>query len=162
MPISLRPFSPSDRFLLSRWLRDADTIAHVGPRAAVDAEIALAQSSPSSLIRIVLGAGQPIGYAHAFDSGLAANPPARVPAGSYQAAVLIGSPPHRAGDAEAGALRMLADEVFAHTLAVAVAVYVPVRDEAAMRRIERAGFTWRAIEHDPSVGPLWILTRERP
>jgi hypothetical protein len=49
--VTVRPFLPADRFVLNRWLGEPDVIAWFGSRGAADAEIALAQSSPSSLIR---------------------------------------------------------------------------------------------------------------
>ncbi len=161
MTISLRPFKQADRFILNRWLGEPDVVAWFGSRGAAEAEIALAQSSPSSFIRVILFSGAPIGYAQAFDIGLSGMEHPAIPSGSYDADVFIGSTPHRGLGHGALALRMLADEVFATTLAVSVAITVPLRNEAAVRRIERAGFAWQAVIHDQLLGPLWILRRDR-
>jgi RimJ/RimL family protein N-acetyltransferase len=87
--------------------------------------------------------------------------PAALPAGSYEADVFIGSPLHRGKGFGATALVLLASEVFTTTLAVAFGVIVPVRNEAAVRLIERAGFIWREVCHDLLLGPCWVLTAER-
>jgi RimJ/RimL family protein N-acetyltransferase len=159
--VTVRPFLPADRFVLNRWLGEPDVIAWFGSRGAADAEIALAQSSPSSLIRIILFEGAPIGYAQAFDIGLSGFEHVAIPSGSYDADVFIGSTAHRGLGYGATALRLLTDEVFASTFTVSVAITVPLRNEAAVRRIERAGFTWQAVVHDALLGPLWILRRDR-
>jgi RimJ/RimL family protein N-acetyltransferase len=161
MTVSLRPLTQADRFVLNRWLGEPDVIAWFGSRSAAEAELALAQSSPSSFIRIILFDGIPIGYAQAFDIGLSGMEHPAIPSGSYDADVFVGSTPHRGLGHGATALRRLTDEVFATTLAVAVAITVPLRNEAAVRRIERAGFTWQAVIHDAMLGPLWILRRDR-
>jgi RimJ/RimL family protein N-acetyltransferase len=161
MTVTLRPFTIGDRFLLNRWLGEVDVVSWFGSRGAADAEIALAQSSPSSLLRVIACDGQAIGYAQAFDVGLSGFRHPAVPSGSYDADVFIGSTAHRGRGYGAEGLRLLADEVFATTLSVSVAITVPLRNEAAVRRIERAGFTWQAVIQDASLGPLWILRRDR-
>lgn len=160
--ITLRPFTPADRFLLNRWLGAPDVVAWFGSRGAADAEIALAQSSPSSLLRIICFDATPIGYAQAFDVGLTGAPShASVPAGSYGADVFIGSDAHRGLGYGATALALLAADVFATTFALAVVIQVPIRREMAVRRIERAGFSWRAVLADPLLGPVWIMRMDR-
>ena len=160
--VTLRDFKPADRFLLNRWLGAPDVVAWFGSRGAADAEITLAQSSPSSLLRIICFEGAPIGYAQAFDAGLSGTTShASVPAGSYEADVFIGSDAHRGQGHGATALALLAGEVFATTLALSVVIQVPVRNEMAVRRIERAGFAWQAVLHDGLLGPVWIMRRER-
>jgi RimJ/RimL family protein N-acetyltransferase len=162
MTVSLRPYTLGDRFVLNRWLGEPDVVAWFGSRSAAEAELALAQSSPSSFIRVILFDGAPIGYAQAFDIGLSCFQHPAIPSGSYDADVFIGSTPHRGLGHGAAALRQLTDEVFATTFTVAVAITVPLRNEQAVRRIERAGFTWQAVIHDHLLGPLWILRRDRP
>lgn len=152
---------PADRFVLNRWLGEPDVVAWFGSRSAADAEIAIAHASASSLIRVILFDGAPIGYAQAFDIALTGIEHPEVPSGSYDADVFVGSTPHRGLGYGATALRLLTDEVFATTLAVSVAVTVPLRNEHAVRRIERAGFKWRAVVHDALQGPMWILRRDR-
>ncbi len=159
--VALRPFTGADRFVVARWLRAPHVIAWFGTQGAAEAELGLAQSSPSSLIRMVVVDGAAIGYAQAFDIGLSGLTHVAIPAGSYDADVFIGSTAHRGQGYGADALRLIADEVFATTFAAAVTVTVPVRNESAVRRIERAGFTWHAITEDPLLGPMWILRRDR-
>ncbi len=160
--ITLRPFLPGDRFLLNRWLGEAHVIAWFGSRSAADAELAMAQSSPSSLVRIIERDGLPIGYAQAFDVGVTGGVrPAAMPAGSYEADVFIGAEPYRGKGFGATALSLLRDEVFGQTFAVAFGVIVPVRNKIAVRMIERAGFIWREVCHDPMLGPCWVMTSER-
>lgn len=160
--ITLRDFKSGDRFLLNRWLGSADVVAWFGSRGAADAEIALAQSSPSSLLRIICADAAPIGYAQAFDVGLGGAPTnAAVPAGSYEADVFIGSDLHRGLGHGATGLALLAADVFSTTFALAVTIQVPIRRETAVRRIERAGFSWRAVLHDALLGPVWIMGMDR-
>jgi aminoglycoside 6'-N-acetyltransferase len=160
--VSLRPFGPGDRFLVNRWLGEPHVIAWFGSRSSADAELAMAQSSPSSLIRVILLDGAPIGYAQAFDVGVTGGArPAALASGSYEADVFIGAEPHRGKGYGARALALLRSEVFSSTLAIAVGVIVPVRNEIAVRMIERAGFVWREVCHDPLLGPCWVMTTER-
>jgi hypothetical protein len=72
-----------------------------------------------------------------------------------------GVPRPRDGRA-AEALSLLAEEVFATTLALACYGLVPVTNEAAARAYEGARFRWRQIWSDPVLGPSWVMLRERP
>ena len=160
--VTLREFGPADRFRLNRWLGQPDVVAWFGSRGAAEAEIALAQSSPSSLLRIISVDETPVGYAQAFDVGMTGAPPhPAVPSGSYEADVFIGSDAHRGQGYGATALALLARDVFATSFALAVTIQVPVRNEMAVRRIERAGFSWKAVLHDPLLGPVWIMRVDR-
>jgi hypothetical protein len=73
-----------------------------------------------------------------------------------------GETPQGARPCAAEALALLADEVFATTLALACCGLVPVTNEAAARAYERARFRWQRIWHDPVRGPTWVMLRERP
>ena len=59
-------------------------------------------------------------------------------------------------------LALLAEEVFATTLAVACSGVVSIRNEAAARAYERAGFRWQRIWSDRLLGPSWLMLKERP
>ena len=69
---------------------------------------------------------------------------------------------HRGKGIGETALRLLKDEVFATTLAVAVCVFASIENEAAVRAYEKAGFRWRRVWHDPISGPEWFMIAERP
>jgi hypothetical protein len=74
----------------------------------------------------------------------------------------LGGTPQGAPPCAAAALALLAEEVFATTLALACCGLVPVTNEAAARAYERARFRWQRIWHDPVRGPTWVMLRERP
>ncbi len=59
-------------------------------------------------------------------------------------------------------LALLTEEVFATTLAVACSAVVSIRNEAAVRAYERAGFRWLRVLQDPLLGPSWLMLKERP
>lgn len=161
--ITLRPAAPGDRFMIRRWLADPEVEAWWGSRASAEAEIALAMESPSALCRIIGIAGQPIGYAHAVDAGLWGDTlPAQLPPGCWDLDVLVGTAEHRGRGAGRRAIELLADEVFATTLAVACCLFTSVRNEAAVRAYERAGFSWVGVWDDPEFGPCWVMLKERP
>ena len=52
--------------------------------------------------------------------------------------------------------------MFATTLAVACSGLVSIRNEAAARAYERAGFRWLQVLQDPLLGPSWLMLKERP
>ena len=113
--------------------------------------------------RIVESAGAPIGYAHAVEIGLwGAAPPPEIPTGTWDIDLFIASDEHRGRGLGGAALSLLADEAFATTLAVACCGFVSVRNEAAVRAYERAGFRWQRICHDPLLGASWLMLKERP
>jgi hypothetical protein len=66
------------------------------------------------------------------------------------------------GTLAAEALALLAEEVFATTLAIACCGLVPITNEAVARAHERAQFRWRHVWNDPVLGPSWVMLRERP
>ena len=136
--IRLRPAVPEDRFRIRRWLAEPEIAAWWGNAASAEAEIALAMASDTAVCRIVLFGEEPIGYAHA-----------------------IGSEQHRSRGLGGVALGRLVEEVFATTLAIACCGLVSIRNEAAVRAYERAGFAWRRIWNDPLLGPCWLMARDR-
>jgi aminoglycoside 6'-N-acetyltransferase len=60
------------------------------------------------------------------------------------------------------ALNLLKAEVFSTTLATAVCVFASIRNEAAVRAYEKAGFHWQRIWNDSAVGPSWFMVARRP
>ena len=161
--ISLHPATPEARFRIRRWLAEPEVAAGWGNAGSAEAEINLAMSSAAVLCRIIACEGVPIGYAHALEIGLwAEQRPEELAPGTWHVNFLVASMQHRCPGAESAALSLLAEEVFATTLAVACASIVSIRNEAAVRAYERAGFRWRRICYDPLLGPSWLMLKERP
>jgi aminoglycoside 6'-N-acetyltransferase len=161
--IRLRPAVPEDRFRIRRWLAEPGIAAWWGNAASAEAEIGLAMASDTAVCRIVMCGDEPIGYGHAVDVGLwgGERPPGIEP-GTWDVDLFIASEQHRGRGLGAIALAELAEEVFATTLAVACCGLVSVRNEAAVRAYERAGFAWRRVWHDPLSGPCWLMLKDRP
>lgn len=162
--IALRPVRPEDRFRIRRWLSDPALPAWWGPRGTVEAEITMALESESALCRILErdAGGAPIGYVHAVDLALwGGDAPPGIPAPIYDLDVFVAESQTRARDAT-DALRALVAEVFATTFAMSCCALISVRNEAAARAYENAGFRWREIWHDRIAGPCWVLIAERP
>jgi aminoglycoside 6'-N-acetyltransferase len=156
--LTLRAFSPGDRFILNRWLAEPHVIAWFGSRSIAEAEIAMAQSSGSALVRIVMRDGQPIGYVQAMDCALlGGNRPAAMPDGSYTLTGFIGAVAERGKGLGALALASLRAELFSTTFAPSVAVMVPLKNERAVRFLEKQGFRWDEVWRDAALGPCWVL-----
>ncbi len=159
----LRPATAEDGFMIRRWLKDPALQACWGNRASAEAEITLARISQTALCRIVICEGTPIGYAQAIETGLGAG--ARAPEilpGTWDTQFWI-APARQRGRAVLAAIpALLAQEVFATTLAVACSGLVLIKQEMLVRAYEAAGFRWRRICHDPVFGPAWLLLKERP
>jgi RimJ/RimL family protein N-acetyltransferase len=161
--ILLRPAMPEDRFRIRRWLAEPEIAAWWGNAASAEAEIALAMASDTAVCRIVLFGEEPIGYAHAVDVGLWGGERLQeIEPGTWDVDLFIGSEQHRSRGLGGVALARLVEEVFATTLAVACCGLVPIRNEAAVRAYERAGFVWRRIWNDPLLGPCWLMAKDRP
>ncbi len=161
--IRLRPATPEDRFRIRRWLADPEVQTWWGNAASAEAEITLAMSSDASLCRIIACAGEPIGYAHAVEIGVwGEEQPEDVAPGTWDVDLFIASPEHRGQGAGRRALALLVDEVFATRLAVACCAVVSIKNEAAVRAYEKAGFRWLRIWPDPVIGPAWLMLKERP
>ncbi len=161
--IRLRPAAPEDRVRIRRWLAEPEIVAWWGNAASAEAEIALAMASDTAVCRIITCGEAPIGYAHAVDVGLwGEERPPEIEPGTWDIDLFIASEQHRGRGLGAIALARLVDEVFATTLAVACCGLVSVRNEAAVRAYERAGFAWRRIWNDPLFGPCWLMLKDRP
>lgn len=140
-----------------------DVSAALGPPSAAEATIALAMSDPQGLCRIIEHDGRPAGYAQAVDAGLWNEPlPREIAPGTFDVDLFVGAAELRGKGIGRRALDLLAAEVFSTTLALALAVIVPLRHEAAVRVYEKAGFRWRGIWRDPISGICWVLIRDRP
>jgi aminoglycoside 6'-N-acetyltransferase len=162
-PLALRPATPQDRFLIRRWLAAPDAQEWWGSAASAEAGITLAMASATALPRIIEHEGRPIGYAHAVEIGVwAEERPEDLPAGTWDIDLFLATAEHRGQGPGRIALELLTAEVFATTLAVACSAVVSVRNEAAVRAYEQAGFRWRRIWPDPLFGPCWLMLKERP
>lgn len=158
---SLRPATQEDRFRIRRWLAAPDTELWWGDRASAEAQITLAMGSPAALCRIIEHGADPTGYAQASEVGLWSEAwPQELPPGSWQVAVLLAAGPNQT-EWRRRALDAITEEVFATTLAVACAAAIPVTCEPAVRAYEMAGFRWSRIWHDPLLGAVWLMLKER-
>jgi RimJ/RimL family protein N-acetyltransferase len=152
----------ADRFLIRRWLAAPHVAAWWGSRESGEAAITLAMQSPSALCRMIVAGGQAVGYGHAVDIGLWGETlPPDVPAGAYDIDAFVGEAVQRGRGIGGTAVRLLAEEVFATTLACACCVFAPIKNEAAVRAYEKAGFRWRHVWQDPIDGPSWVMILER-
>lgn len=161
--VCLAPVVRDDRDRIRHWLASTDVRQWWGQADVVGAEIAIALDSASAICRMIEADTKPVGYAHAFDCALLTLPKGRAPEpGIWHCAFLIGSEPHRSRGLHAPALELLMDEVFATTLALGCELRMPVRNEGAVRDLEKIGFRWQRIETDDPLGPVWIMRRDRP
>ncbi len=160
--VSLRPVTPADWPLLLKWLRDPDVQRWWGRPSAVEAEIRLVLETPSALGRIIEADGRPVGYTHAIDAThWGERLPDVLPEWTWDIDIVVAEAAYRGRHVGEEALNQLASEVFGSTFAMALSVFVSVRNEAAVRAYERAGFKWVTVWDDPVAGPEWLMIRER-
>ncbi|MDX2308624.1 MAG: GNAT family N-acetyltransferase [Hyphomicrobium sp.] len=161
--VRLRPLDGhGDRSLVRSWLRRPDIEAWWGPISATDAEVSIALASSTAICRMVVVDDVPVGYCHAIDAQVWGDSlPDELEPGTWDLDIFIASETHRGRGVGPQALSLLKDEVFSTTLAVAVCVFASVRNEAAVRAYERAGFKWQRIWHDGVMGPSWFMTARR-
>ncbi len=161
--VRLRPAKPKDWDMIRAWLTTPDVVAWWGPATATQAEVQIALSSGHALCRIIETDGVAAGYAHAVDATLwGADLPQDLEAGTWDLDLFIAQREHRGRGVGAAALSLLKAEVFASTMALAVCVFPSVKNEAAVRAYEKAGFRWKRIWNDPHMGPSWFMIAERP
>lgn len=161
--VRLAPVGRDDRDRIRRWVAHDRVRSWWGPADVVEAEIAIALQSPSAVCRMIEADGEPVGYAHAFDGGLLTPMPGRgQEPGIWQCAFCIGSEAHRGHGLGATALELLTQEIFNTTLALGCEQRIPVRNERAVRDLEKIGFRWHRIEPEDPLGPVWIMRRDRP
>jgi RimJ/RimL family protein N-acetyltransferase len=160
--IRLRPATPQDRFLLRRWVASPH-FTWRDSAATAEAEITLAMGSSAAMPRIVERDGTPVGYAQAVEIGLwGASLPQSMPAGSWMIDYFLASSPEDGREVGSTVLKLLTQEVFSTTLAVACCSVVAISDEAAARSYERAGFRWLRVLQEPGPGLSWLMQLERP
>lgn len=161
--VRLRPVRAKDWDTVSAWLAMPDVEAWWGPASATQAEIRIALQSGHAICRIIEVDGVAAGYAHAVDATLwGADLPQDLAPGTWDLDLFIASREQRGRGVGAEALRQLKGEVFATTMALAVCVFPSIRNEAAVRAYEKAGFRWQRIWNDPHMGPSWFMIAERP
>ncbi|MCH9808712.1 MAG: acetyltransferase [Alphaproteobacteria bacterium] len=160
--VFLRPVTEADWPLLLNWLRDPDVQRWWGRPSAVEAEIRLVLETPSALGRIIECDGKPVGYIHAIDAThWGEQLPDVLPEWTWDIDIVVAERAYRGRDIGPNALNQLAAEVFGSTFAMALSVFVSVKNEAAVRAYERAGFKWVTVWEDPIAGPQWLMLRER-
>jgi len=161
--VTLRPLTPEDWPLLRRWLHDPAVLRWFGSSSSSEAGILLVLETPSALGRVIEVGGHAVGYAHAIDAACWGEVlPDVLPQWTWDVDLFIGEPEYRGRHVGEAALGLLADEVFSTTFAMALSVFVSVRNEAAVRAYERAGFKWVTVWEHPVAGPEWLMLRERP
>lgn len=161
--ITIRPAAPADLDRIRAWLRQPDIEAWWGPASSTTAEVQIALQSPSALCRIIEADGTPVGYCHAIDAKLWGDDlPEDLEPGTWDLDIFIAAAGHRGQGAGLRALELLKSEVFSTTLATAVCVFASIRNEAAVRAYEKAGFAWQRIWNDSAVGPSWFMVARRP
>jgi len=161
--VALRPVTPSDWPMLLNWLHEPAVKRWWGNPSAAEAEVRIVLETPSAIGRIIEVSGKPVGYAHAIDAVYwGENLPDVLPPWTWDVDLFIGEAAFRGRNIGGAGLDQLAAEVFGSTLAMALSVFVSVRNEAAVRAYERAGFQWVTVWEDPIGGPEWLMLRQRP
>ena len=161
--VRLRPATAADWPLIRRWLARPDIQAWWGPQSATEAEVMMAMDSAHAICRIIEVSGEAVGYVHAVDATIWGEQlPEDLEPGTWDVDLFIASEAHRNQGVGAQALALLKGEVFATTLAVAVAVFPSIANERAVRAYEKAGFRWKRVWNDPIAGPSWFMVAERP
>ncbi|MEQ1613729.1 MAG: GNAT family N-acetyltransferase [Hyphomicrobiaceae bacterium] len=161
----MRAATRGDWPLIRNWLGRPEIEDWWGPRTASEAAVMMAFDAPHAICRMIEASdtGEVIGYGHAVDATVWGDQlPSDLEPGTWDIDLFIASPAHRGIGAGAAALKLLRDEVFTTTLAVAVAVFASIANERAVRAYEKAGFRWKRVWDDPISGPAWFMTAERP
>lgn len=160
--LTLRPALAGDAAQIRAWLRRPEIARWWGSLAAAEAELMIANETPTAIRRMVTLSGRDVGYGQAVDAGLTGDEELlSLAPGTWDISLFIAEPSLRGKGHGLAALRLLADEVFSTTLALALSVVVSVRNEPAVRIYEKAGFRWQRVLSDPLFGPSWVMVRER-
>ncbi len=161
--LSLRPATSADWGLIRSWIARPEIQSWWGSPNAAEAEIRIALDSEAAISCMVMLDTEPIGYAHAIDaSHWGPALPDGMPSGTWDIDVFIATPEQRGKGIGERAVNLLAEEVFSTTFALALSVFVSIRNETAVRAYERAGFHWVRVFEDPIFGPSWMMLRDRP
>lgn len=158
----LRPARDDDRAAIQAWLRRPEIQRWWGSLAAAEAEIMIASETATAIRRMILLDGRAVGYGQAVDAGLTGDEEMLgLAPGTWDVSLFIGEADLRGKGHGLAALRLLSEEVFSTTFALALSVLVSVRNEAAVRIYEKAGFRWQRVLTDPLFGPSWLMLKER-
>ena len=163
--VSLRPALAEDRFRIRRWLADPEIEAWWGNAASAEAEINLAMSSAAALCRIVesercAGRLRACRGDRAVGRGRARRSWRPAPGTStlFIASEAASRPRSRIAPRWPCSSRRCSPPRWPWRAAGVVSI----RNEAAARAYERAGFRWQRIWSDRLLGPSWLMLKERP
>lgn len=157
----LRPADMRDWPLISTWLRQPEVLRWWGSLSAAEASVMAGMRADMGLCSIIEADHLAIGYAQALDTEPLDGVPHDVTAGTFRIDAFIANSDYRGRGAGQAAIRLVANEVFATTLAPAVIVLAALKHEAAVRAYERTGFRWVRVIDDPVLGPCWLMRLER-
>lgn len=161
--IVLRSATDRDWSKIRGWLALPEIERWWGPTAASEAEVIMALGSAHAIARLIEVDGLPVGYCHAIDASVwGSELPSDLPPGTWDLDIFIGNAAYRGRSVGVEALKLLRDEVFSTTLAVAVSVFTSIENERAVRAFEKIGFRWQRVWDDPAMGPTWFMIYERP
>ncbi len=163
LDVRLRPAEETDWPQLTRWLRDPAVQKWWGHASDAEAAIRLILETPSAIGRIIEVGDRPVGYAHAIEATFWGETlPDDLPDWTWDVDLFIAEADYRGRGVGKQALELLAEDVFGSTFAMALSVFVSVKNEVAVRSYEQAGFKWVSVWDDPIAGPVWLMLRERP
>lgn len=161
--VALRPATIADWNLIHAWLQRVDIQRWWGSKAAAEAEIRMALDTPTAICSIITVAGVDAGYGHAVDAGFTGDAHVLgLPSGTWDVSLFIADQHLRGRGHGQAALHLITREVFETSLATAISVVVPLRNEKAVRVYERAGFRWHKVLTDPLFGHSWVMVLDRP
>lgn len=151
-----------DWAMIRGWLHRSDIETWWGPATNSEGAVLAVLQSDLAKARIIEADGRPVGYAHAMDATMWGEQlPEDLPAGTWDLDLFVADPEVRGKGVGSQALRMLKDDVFLTTLAVAVSIYPAITNEQAVRAYEKAGFVWQSVWNDPIKGPSWFMIAGR-
>jgi RimJ/RimL family protein N-acetyltransferase len=159
--LTLRPAQDGDWTQIHAWLRQPEIQRWWGSLSAAEAEVMAALRADMGLCSMIELDGVAVGYAQAQDAQPIDGVDHALTAGTFRVDAFIGEAHARGQGLGQAALRLVCDEVFATTLALAVVVIAPLKHEAAVRAYEKAGFTWVRVIDDALLGPSWLMRLER-
>jgi RimJ/RimL family protein N-acetyltransferase len=160
--VMLRPADQRDWPMIRAWLGQSEVQRWWGSLATAEAEVMAAMRADMGLCSIIEVDHIAVGYAQALDTEPIKGVPHALTAGTFRIDAFIANPAYRKMGAGQAAIRLVAHEVFATTLAPAVIVVAALKHEAAVRAYEKTGFKWIRVIDDPLLGPAWLMRLERP